>query len=141
MKHGGGRTYHERLRRVLPGMFVAVLENSLSRQQRYLFVGLLHILWNVEKGDGMTKFKDKIKDIGLDLAVVGCIISCVGVVANNLMLDHILAMQIWMFSNLVLLVWAYGLYRKWWDGGLSGLVLCVMYLFYTVTNVWGLMHV
>lgn len=82
-----------------------------------------------------------IKDIGLDVAVIGSIVSCVGVIANNLMLDHILAMQIWMFSNIILLVWSYGLWKNWWNGGISGMVLCGMYAFYAVTNVWGLMHV
>lgn len=80
-------------------------------------------------------------DAGLDIAVLGSIVSCIGVVWNNVFLDHTTAMQIWMVSNLILLVWSYGLYRKWWDGGLSGLVLCLMYMFYTVTNIWGLMHV
>lgn len=86
----------------------------------------------------MTTFRRE--DLGLDVAVLGSIVSCAGVVANNLMLDHILAMQIWMWSNLILLVWSYGLWRKWWDGGLSGLVLFLMYGFYAVTNAWGLMH-
>ena len=81
------------------------------------------------------------RDIGLDIAVLGGIISCVGVVWNNIFLDHVTAMQIWAVSNVVLLVWSYGLWKKWWDGGLSGLVLCLMYLFYTVTNIWGLYHV
>jgi len=79
------------------------------------------------------------KNIGLDLAVLGSTISCVGVVANNILLDHLLAMQIWMFSNPILLVWAYGLHKHWWDDGLSGLAISVMYLIFTVSNLYGLM--
>jgi len=78
------------------------------------------------------------RDLGLDIAVLGSIVSCIGVIWNNIFLNHIAAMQIWAFSNLILLVWSYGLWKKKWDGGLSGLVLCLMYFFYTITNVWGL---
>ena len=80
-------------------------------------------------------------ELGLDLAVIGSIISCVGVIANNILLDHIMAMEIWMVSNIFLFIWSYGLYRKYWDGGISGAVLCGMYAFYSITNLWGLMHV
>lgn len=79
-----------------------------------------------------------ILDYELDLAVIGSIVSCIGVIWNNIFLDHVAAMQIWALSNLILLCWSFGLWKKWWDGGLSGLVLCLMYAFYTVTNVYGL---
>jgi len=91
------------------------------------------------RGETINVFQSE--DYGLDLAVIGSVISCLGVVANNLMLDHILAMQIWMFSNIFLLAWSFGLWKGWWDGGLSGLVLFLMYGFYSITNAWGLMHV
>lgn len=80
-------------------------------------------------------------NLGLDLAVLGAIISCLGVFANNILLDHILAMQIWMFSNPVLMLWAIGNWRRWWDGGLSGLALTGMYVIFTVTNLIGLMSI
>lgn len=80
-------------------------------------------------------------NLGADLAVFGAVISCIGVIANNIQMDHILAMQVWRFSNIILLGWAYGLYRKWWDGGISGAALVGMYGFYVVTNEWGLNHV
>ena len=82
--------------------------------------------------------REQLSGIGADLAVIGAIISCAGVVANNIWLDHVLAMHIWRFSNLILLVWAYGLYKKWWDGGISGAALVGMYGFYVVTNEYGL---
>lgn len=81
-----------------------------------------------------------LKEYGFDIAIVGSVVSCAGVVENNLFLDHVAAMQIWMFSNIILFVWAYGLWKQKWDGGLSGMVLCGMYAFYSITNVWGLMH-
>ena len=80
------------------------------------------------------------QSIGTDLAWLGVIISCAGVVYNNLYLDHTMAMQVWRFSNLILFVWAIGLWRKWWDGGLAGLALVGMYGFYVTTNEWGLQH-
>ena len=82
-----------------------------------------------------------IKNIGTDLAWMGAIISVIGTTFNNLYLDHLEAMLIWRFSNLILLVWSIGLWRKWWDGGLAGLALVGMYSYYSVTNEWGLFHV
>jgi hypothetical protein len=83
----------------------------------------------------------KTQNIGLDLAVVGSSISVIGVIANNIFLDHILAMQIWAISNVILLAFFYGQYRNWWDAGLSSATVCVMYLIFTITNVWGLIKV
>ena len=81
------------------------------------------------------------QSIGTDLAWLGAGISCAGVYANNIMLDHVLAMNIWRMSNIVLLGWSAGLWRKWWDGGLAGLALVVMYGWYVISNEWGLMHI
>lgn len=83
----------------------------------------------------------KAEQAGTILAITGTIVSCLGVIQNNLFLDHIAAMQVWRISNFVLLGWSFGLYRKWWDGGLAGLSLVGMYAFYCITNEWGLMHV
>jgi len=83
---------------------------------------------------------EQFSGIGADLAVLGTIVSSCGVVANNLYLNHILAMQIWVISNIILGVWAFGLYRRWWDGGISGVALCLMYAFMLVSGVWGLMQ-
>ena len=78
------------------------------------------------------------RNLGADIAVIGSIISGIGVVANNVFLDHILAMQIWVVSNALLLLWSYGLYKNWWNGGISGLALCLMYLLMLVSGVYGL---
>lgn len=81
------------------------------------------------------------ENYGLDLAVLGSIISSYGVLQLNVFMNPIGAMQVWTFSNLILLAWSIGLWRKWWDGGLAGLALVCMYSFFTLANVWGLTHV
>jgi len=78
------------------------------------------------------------KDIGFYLSLGGAIISVIGVIVNNVMLDHIGAMQIWAFSNVILLVYFYGEYKCWWSNGLSSAALCAMYVVFTVTNLYGL---
>lgn len=79
-----------------------------------------------------------VKNIGLALAVIGSAISITGALVNNLLLDHILAMQIWRFSNFILLAWAFGTYKQWFNGGLSAAALCCMYAIFTITNEIGL---
>jgi len=77
--------------------------------------------------------------IGPVLAITGSAIATIGVIANNILLDHILAMQIWVVSNVLLLVWAYGYTHKWWNNALSGMALVVMYAVMLVSGVWGLL--
>jgi hypothetical protein len=79
--------------------------------------------------------------LGLSLAIVGSVISCIGVVANNILLDHVLAMVIWRASNYIFVVYFFGNWRNWWDGGLSAGVMCVLYAVFAATNEWGLMNV
>ena len=78
------------------------------------------------------------KKIGPVLAISGSVLSIFGALLNNLWLDHAGAMGLWMFSNVLLLAWAYGYDKELWDGGLSGKALVAMYLVYTVTNFYGL---
>lgn len=78
------------------------------------------------------------KDIGLDLVVLGSIISVIGVVYNNIILNHIAAMQIWTVSNLLFVIYFYGRWKNWWDGGVSNAVMCGLYLFMLVSGIWGL---
>ena len=79
--------------------------------------------------------------LGLDIAVLGSAISCIGVIENNICLNHVAAMQIWAASNPILFLWALGTYKHWWSDGMSGLALMVLYGVFSITNVWGLMHV
>ena len=83
----------------------------------------------------------KLENIGLDLAVFGSIISIIGVIFNNLLLQHETAMLIWVVSNVLLMTFFYGQYKRWWDGGLSSEVVCAMYAIMLVSGIWGLMNV
>ena len=76
--------------------------------------------------------------IGALLAIVGTTLSICGTIINNLYLDHHLAMMIWMPSNLILLSWAIGHGRRYWDGGVSIDALVVMYAVFSLTNAYGL---
>lgn len=85
--------------------------------------------------------KNKLQSfLGTFLLISGTLVSVAGVIANNLMLDHILAMRIWTLSNFLLLFWAIGFWRKWWTNGIGALFLVAMYAIYCVTNEIGLMN-
>lgn len=77
--------------------------------------------------------------IGSALAIVGSLISIAGALVNNCRHDHKKAMELWMGSNVMLLAWSVGYLAGLWDGGLSVGALMVMYLIFTVSNVYGLM--
>ena len=76
--------------------------------------------------------------IGTTLAISGSAISIIGTLYNNLLRQHYRAMCIWMISNILLLAWAWGMSEGWWDGGISGKALVVMYGIFTATNLYGL---
>jgi type III secretory pathway component EscS len=76
--------------------------------------------------------------IGTILAIVGSLLSISGALANNLYHWHRTAMEIWTVSNILLAAWAMGYYIKLWDGGLSAIALCVMYVIFLVSNWYGL---
>jgi hypothetical protein len=79
-----------------------------------------------------------LEKIGPALAIIGSILSIAGTLFNNILLAHEAAMMFWMFSNPILLGWAWGYGSGHWDGGLSAKALGVMYLIFTVTNFYGL---
>lgn len=81
------------------------------------------------------------KAIGAVLLIVGSVISLFGAQANNMWLDHNLALRVWSISNVVLLAWSVGLWRRWWDGGLPAVAMCILYSYYTVTNFWALQYI
>lgn len=83
---------------------------------------------------------DPIQIIGSGLAVLGSVISIVGALFNNIWHDHRGAMEWWMISNILLLIWAAGLMAGVWNGGVSALALVVMYLIFAVSNWWGMTH-
>ena len=76
--------------------------------------------------------------VGTTLAVLGALLSIVGTTVNNLKHDHVLAMRIWAWSNPMLAAWAIGYIAGIWDGALSVAALLGMYLYFAVTNWWGL---
>lgn len=73
------------------------------------------------------------------LAVGGAIISVYGTYLNNINHDHEGAMIVWMYSNVVLFLWAVGNAFGYWDGGLGAIALVLMYMVYAVTNLYGLL--
>jgi hypothetical protein len=79
-----------------------------------------------------------LEKVGSILAISGSTLSIIGALINNIWLDHIGAMGIWMFSNILLLAWAWGYDKEYWNGGLSAKALVAMYLVFTVSNVYGL---
>jgi hypothetical protein len=78
------------------------------------------------------------EQIGEALAISGAFISAAGTVINNCFLLHTLAMQVWFFSNPVMLAYFIGLRFKKWNGGISLDALIVLYAFYILTNAYGL---
>jgi len=84
--------------------------------------------------------KLELRNIGLDLAVIGSAISIVGVLVNNVFLLHVLAMQIWVFSNLIFCICFYGRTKDYWDGGLSDKVMFWMYVVMFLSGILGLMQ-
>jgi hypothetical protein len=84
--------------------------------------------------------KEKLYYVGVCLSLVGCIISVIGVIANNVILDHLLAMQVWRFSNYIMVGYFFGNYKGWWEGGISAGAMCILYVIFSITNEWGLQH-
>jgi hypothetical protein len=83
-------------------------------------------------------FKPQLKLIGSVLAVSGAALTIIGTLVNSIWLDHIAAMGIWLFSNPIMLAWAIGYDREYWDGGLTGKALITLYLVLTILNAYGL---
>lgn len=80
----------------------------------------------------------RLEAVGIILITSGSAIAAIGAIANNIYLNHVMAMQFWRFSNLLLFLWAVGLYKKYWDGGLPAICLCGTYAIYGITNEVGL---
>lgn len=76
--------------------------------------------------------------IGTGLIISASVIAITGAYINNCWLDHILAMRVWRFSNILWFGWSVGLYRKWWCGGLPALGMVGTYAVYGITNEMGL---
>jgi len=81
------------------------------------------------------------ENIGLDLAVFGTIISVVGCLINNIMLNHVMAMWIWIPSNILFIAYFYGRSRMWWVDGLSARMICINYCVMLISGIIGLIQI
>ena len=89
----------------------------------------------------MPNFKSTDTIVGSTLVFVATTVSVVGVLFNNILLLHYLAMFTWCFSNLLFVAFFYGQYRGWWNGSLPSAILCGLYAFMWVTGIYGLVIV
>ena len=74
-------------------------------------------------------------DIGAALGIAGSVVALIGSLVVNLLHDQLLAREIWLLSNPLLLAWAIGAQKKWWGNGLGIGAIVGMYLVYTVTGI------
>jgi hypothetical protein len=76
--------------------------------------------------------------VGSTLVFVATTISVVGILFNNVLLLHYLAMLTWSVSNILFVVFFYGQYKGWWNGSLPSAILCGLYAFMFITGIYGL---
>ena len=74
-------------------------------------------------------------DIGAALGIAGSVVALIGSLAVNLLHDQLLAREIWLLSNPLLLAWAIGAQKKWWGNGLGIGAIVGMYAVYTFMGV------
>ena len=74
-------------------------------------------------------------NIGAALGIAGSVVALIGSLAVNLLHDQLLAREIWLLSNPLLLAWSIGAQKKWWGNGLGIGAIVGMYLVYTVTGI------
>ena len=81
---------------------------------------------------GLTVNKN---NIGAALGIAGSVVALIGSLAVNLLHDQLLAREIWLLSNPLLLAWAIGAQKRWWGNGLGIGAIVGMYAVYTVSGV------
>lgn len=74
-------------------------------------------------------------DIGAALGIAGSVVALIGSLAVNLLHDQLLAREIWLLSNPLLLAWAIGAQKKWWGNGLGIGAIVGMYGVYTFSGI------
>ena len=77
--------------------------------------------------------------IGAALGIAGSVVALIGSLAVNLLHDQLLAREIWLLSNPLLLAWAIGLRRGYWKNGLGVGAVTIMYISYTVVGFLSFM--
>ena len=88
----------------------------------------------------MSNFTSTDTIVGTWIAIIASAVSVVGVFFNNILLQHTTAMQIWVVSNALFILFFYGQAKGYWNGGLSSATICFTYAFMLVTGVYGLMQ-
>ncbi len=74
-------------------------------------------------------------DIGAALGIAGSVVALIGSLAVNLLHDQLLAREIWLLSNPLLLAWAVGLQCGYWKNKIGIEAVTAMYLTYAITGV------
>jgi hypothetical protein len=81
---------------------------------------------------------DKLSLIGWLLILVGSELGIVGGIINALTY-HNLAIDLWLWSNLFLLIWAVGFIKGWWNKKISVEALALMYFVFTLCNIYAVL--
>lgn len=71
------------------------------------------------------------------LIILGSGLGIIGGVVNALTY-HNLAIDIWMVSNLLLLCWAIGFIKGWWNKKISVEAIAIMYAVFTICNIYAI---
>jgi hypothetical protein len=79
------------------------------------------------------------RNIGLDLAVIGSAICVIGVLLFNIFRMYREATIILCISSIIFMVYFYGQWKDYWDGGLSSEVIFMMYCVLTAIGLYGVM--
>jgi hypothetical protein len=75
--------------------------------------------------------------IGWLLILSGSGLGIIGGIINAIAL-HDLAIDIWMVSNLLLLMWAIGFIKGWWNKKISVEAIAIMYAVFTICNIYAI---
>ena len=75
---------------------------------------------------------------GVAISILGSCISVYGVITNNIFLDHVSAMFIWRWSNILLATYFLGDWQGWWNCKISSGIMFGLYLLFAITNEIGL---
>lgn len=81
----------------------------------------------------MTPFT--LSHIAKSLAISGTLLSVAGALANNLLLDPLLARELWMISNPIMLMLVLGNRQGLWNGNISNTAVAITYGIFTVSNL------
>jgi hypothetical protein len=69
--------------------------------------------------------------MGSGLGIVGGIINAIAY--------HDLAIDIWFFSNIFLLIWGMGFIKAWWNKKISVEAIVIMYAVFTACNLYSIL--